>query len=63
MCFRAVIHERFLKPRVLKRVLCRDALLRVVYKYPLQQVEEFSVEFGVRRYGFLRRSAYVFVYG
>ena len=61
--FRAVVHERLLEPRVLQRVLGRDALFGVVYEDPLQQIEELPIELGVGRDRFLAQSAHVQQHG
>lgn len=42
--FGAVVHQRFLKPGMLQRLLCRDARLRIVNEDALQQIQEELVE-------------------
>lgn len=44
----AVVDDRLLEPRVLKSLLGSNAVLWIVDKDPLEQIEELSVEARVR---------------
>lgn len=56
--FRTVVDETLLEPGMLQGLLRREALLGIVDKDPLQQVQELAVEGGVDRDEFLaERSA------
>lgn len=54
--FRAVVHQRFFKPRVLQSLLGRDPGLRVVDEDTLQEIQEQLVELVICGYKLLPMS-------
>lgn len=50
---RAIIDDSFFEPRMLESLLGSDAVLGVIYKNPLEEVEELSVKRRIRWNEFL----------